>query len=298
MDGREARRAARRCRHHRACGFFVGWHFLYEGLTKLTSPSWSAAGYMKQARGPFAELFRWVAASPNLLDNANLITMWGLTIVGVLLILGLFTRLASLGGIAFILLFYLSQPAVHRLLLLDSVRGQLPRSSTRTSSSSCALAVISSPAAAASPGSTVSCTCSLRSNAGWPWPEHDPRRRADLAAPASVRADLQDDDPDGHLSVANHPQASGCRPRQVDDGAPAVIPPVRPAIDDAHFHGAAVLEVGDPHLGSKRQSSVRSNQLPLIERLAARALVSVERPRQVRGGTQRAGRGHDDRRSS
>ncbi len=32
----------------------VGWHFLYEGIAKLTSPSWSAAGYLKQARGPFA----------------------------------------------------------------------------------------------------------------------------------------------------------------------------------------------------------------------------------------------------
>ena len=41
----------------------MGWHFLYEGLAKLTSPSFMAAGYMKQARGPFAELFRWIAAS-------------------------------------------------------------------------------------------------------------------------------------------------------------------------------------------------------------------------------------------
>ena len=76
----------------------VGWHFLYEGLSKLTSPSWSAAGYMKQARGPFAEMFRSIAAQPNLLANADLITMWGLTLVGLCLILGLFTRLASLGG--------------------------------------------------------------------------------------------------------------------------------------------------------------------------------------------------------
>jgi thiosulfate dehydrogenase (quinone) large subunit len=89
---------------------FVGWHFLYEGLTKLTAPAWSAAGYMKQARGPFAELFRWIPSNPNMLDTANTITMWGLTIVGVLLILGLFTRLASLGGIGFILLFYLCNP--------------------------------------------------------------------------------------------------------------------------------------------------------------------------------------------
>lgn len=88
----------------------VGWHFLYEGIAKLTSPAWSAAGFLKQARGPFAGWFRWLAAEPNLLANADLITMWGLTLVGVLLVLGLFTRLASLAGIGFILLFYLCNP--------------------------------------------------------------------------------------------------------------------------------------------------------------------------------------------
>ena len=89
---------------------FVGWHFLYEGIAKLTSPSWSAAGYLRQARGPFSGLFKWLASQPNLLANADLITMWGLTLVGLCLILGLFTRLASIGGIAFLLLFYLCNP--------------------------------------------------------------------------------------------------------------------------------------------------------------------------------------------
>jgi thiosulfate dehydrogenase (quinone) large subunit len=88
----------------------VGWHFLYEGIAKLSAASWSAAGYLKQARGPFAGLFKWLANEPNLLANADLITMWGLTIVGILLILGLFTRLASLGAIGFIVLFYLANP--------------------------------------------------------------------------------------------------------------------------------------------------------------------------------------------
>ena len=88
----------------------VGWHFLYEGIAKLTSPTWSAVGYMKVSRGPFAEFFRWIASQPHLLDNANLVTMYGLTVVGVLLMLGLFTRLAALGGIAFVLLFYLCNP--------------------------------------------------------------------------------------------------------------------------------------------------------------------------------------------
>ena len=88
----------------------VGWHFLYEGIAKLTSASWSAGGYLRQARGPFAGLFRWIASQPNMLANADLITMWGLTIVGVLLVLGLFTRLASVAGIGFILLFYFANP--------------------------------------------------------------------------------------------------------------------------------------------------------------------------------------------
>ena len=88
----------------------VGWHFLYEGLTKVTAASWSAAGYMRQARGPFADFFRWIASQPNMLANADTITMWGLTIVGACLILGLFTRLASLAGIGFLLLFYLCNP--------------------------------------------------------------------------------------------------------------------------------------------------------------------------------------------
>jgi thiosulfate dehydrogenase (quinone) large subunit len=88
----------------------IGWHFLYEGIAKLTSPSWSAVGYMRASRGPFAALFKSIANNPQMLDNANLITMYGLTIVGVLLMLGLFTRLAAIGGIAFILLFYLCNP--------------------------------------------------------------------------------------------------------------------------------------------------------------------------------------------
>lgn len=88
----------------------VGWHFLYEGIAKLTSPTWSAVGYLKASRGPLSGLFRWIASQPHLLDNANLITMYGLAIVGLLLMLGLFTRLAAVGGIILILLFYLANP--------------------------------------------------------------------------------------------------------------------------------------------------------------------------------------------
>jgi len=89
---------------------FVGWHFLYEGISKLSSPSFTAAGYMKASRGPFAGFFKWIAGQPNLLENANFVTEWGLTIVGLLLILGLFTRFASVAGIGFLVLFYFANP--------------------------------------------------------------------------------------------------------------------------------------------------------------------------------------------
>ena len=50
----------------------VGWHFLYEGYTKLLHPAWSLAGaplpswssaaYLKAATGPLAPLFHWMGS--------------------------------------------------------------------------------------------------------------------------------------------------------------------------------------------------------------------------------------------
>ncbi len=88
----------------------IGWHFLYEGLSKLTTPGWSAAGYLLQSRGPFADPFRWMAADPDVLAIVNQLNMWGLALIGLGLLLGCFTRLASAAGILVIALFYLCNP--------------------------------------------------------------------------------------------------------------------------------------------------------------------------------------------
>ncbi len=93
-----------------AMRILVGWHFLYEGLTKLTSDGWSAAGYLKQARGPLTDLFDWMASNPAMLERVNQLNMWGLTAIGLGLILGCFTRVASAAGILAILLFYFCNP--------------------------------------------------------------------------------------------------------------------------------------------------------------------------------------------
>lgn len=39
----------------------IGWHFLFEGLEKVDSPAWSSAPYLREATGPVAPLFRWMA---------------------------------------------------------------------------------------------------------------------------------------------------------------------------------------------------------------------------------------------
>src|SRR5271168_1744764 len=39
----------------------IGWHFLFEGLEKLSSPTWSSEAYLREASGPLAPEFRELA---------------------------------------------------------------------------------------------------------------------------------------------------------------------------------------------------------------------------------------------
>jgi thiosulfate dehydrogenase [quinone] large subunit len=88
----------------------IGWHFLYEGVAKLQNATWSAAGYLNQSRGPLSGFFRWMASDPGVLANVNLLNKWGLTAIGLGLVLGCFTRTAAAAGMLVILMFYLCNP--------------------------------------------------------------------------------------------------------------------------------------------------------------------------------------------
>lgn len=90
---------------------FIGWHFLYEGLVKLINPSWSALSYLQDAGGLFAPIFTAMASNAGIVSCVDILNEWGLLLVGLALILGCFTRLASIGGMLLLLLYYLSHPA-------------------------------------------------------------------------------------------------------------------------------------------------------------------------------------------
>ena len=88
----------------------IGWHLLYEGLSKLLDPGWSAAGYLASSQWILSDLFHWISQNPSVLEWVNFFNAWGLALVGAGLMLGVCTKPASLAGTALLLLYYLAHP--------------------------------------------------------------------------------------------------------------------------------------------------------------------------------------------
>ncbi|MBI2098761.1 MAG: DoxX family membrane protein [Candidatus Wildermuthbacteria bacterium] len=86
----------------------LGLLFFYAGITKVLDSEWSAAGYLNNAK-TFPAFYSWLA-SPGILPITNFINEWGLTLLGVSLLLGIFVRVSSIGGATLMLLYYF--PAV------------------------------------------------------------------------------------------------------------------------------------------------------------------------------------------
>ena len=82
----------------------TGWLMFYAGITKILNPAWSAAGYLKGAK-TFVGFYNWLA-QPDILPVVNFINEWGLTLLGISLILGIGVRLSSILGGVLMLLYY------------------------------------------------------------------------------------------------------------------------------------------------------------------------------------------------
>jgi thiosulfate dehydrogenase [quinone] large subunit len=88
----------------------IGWHFLYEGISKLVNPYWSSAAYLLDSKWIFSSLAERIVANPTLLEFTDSVNMWGLTIVGLSLLLGFMSRYGAIAGLVFILLYYIFAP--------------------------------------------------------------------------------------------------------------------------------------------------------------------------------------------
>ena len=83
----------------------MGWLMFYAGITKVLNPEWSAAGYAKSAKS-LSGLYAWFAQTGNI-DWINFTNKWGLTLLGVSLILGIGVRLSSSLGAVLMFSYYL-----------------------------------------------------------------------------------------------------------------------------------------------------------------------------------------------
>ena len=88
----------------------IGWHFLYEGLTKLMNPNWSSVGYLLDSEGFLKEFYFSLASNPTTLSVIDFLNVWGLILIGLGLILGLLTRISTIAGVLLLTLYYFSHP--------------------------------------------------------------------------------------------------------------------------------------------------------------------------------------------
>jgi len=89
----------------------IGWHFLYEGLVKLSNPNWTSFGYLMDSKGLFEGMFHAMAENESVLGTVDFLNIWGLIAIGLSLIIGLLSRPAIIGGITLLAFYYLSHPA-------------------------------------------------------------------------------------------------------------------------------------------------------------------------------------------
>ena len=107
----------------------IGWHFLREGWVKLSHPAWTCAGYLSGSWGPFSPIFQGMAGltvgdTPILnwlvgeeaqnaywmISVGNVLIPWLLTLSGLGLLLGIFTRASAITAMSLLVMFYAATP--------------------------------------------------------------------------------------------------------------------------------------------------------------------------------------------
>ncbi len=88
----------------------MGWYFLYEGVVKFLDPDWSAFAYLKNSLGALSNIWSALADNASLLNIIDFLNTWGLIAIGLGLLLGFLSKVASVSGIILVMLYYLSYP--------------------------------------------------------------------------------------------------------------------------------------------------------------------------------------------
>jgi uncharacterized membrane protein YphA (DoxX/SURF4 family) len=89
----------------------VGWHFLYEGIAKLFLQHWSSKEFLLNSQWIFSNVFQTIASSPGTLKIVDFLNIYGLILIGISLIIGLFVRWSSVAGAVLMFLYFVAYPS-------------------------------------------------------------------------------------------------------------------------------------------------------------------------------------------
>ncbi len=90
----------------------IGWHFLYEGVSKVMNSNWSSQSYLLDSKGWFSGIYHYIANSSSLLKFVDILNVYGLLLIGLGLILGFLTKLSNWAGIILLSFYFLSHPTL------------------------------------------------------------------------------------------------------------------------------------------------------------------------------------------
>ena len=88
----------------------IGWHFLFEGISKIVQGNWTASAYLLNTTGFFSGFYHWIAGSTALLLLSDFLNMYGLLIIGLALFIGFLSRYAALAGALLLTIYYFAYP--------------------------------------------------------------------------------------------------------------------------------------------------------------------------------------------
>ncbi len=88
----------------------IGWHFLYEGISKLFIENWSSQAYLANTSGFLSGFYHWLAGGETLVSVVDFMNIYGLILIGLALFIGMFVRAAAAGGILLLVLYYFAYP--------------------------------------------------------------------------------------------------------------------------------------------------------------------------------------------
>ncbi|MFB6218150.1 MAG: DoxX family membrane protein [Halobacteriaceae archaeon] len=101
----------------------MGWTLFYAGITKVLAGGWSAKGYLTHAipeGNPFGGF--WATLAADWLWLIDPLNMWGLTLVGLGLLLGALVRWSAFWGAVMMLFYWASSlPLQHGIVIDDHV---------------------------------------------------------------------------------------------------------------------------------------------------------------------------------